>query len=60
MSYYCGIDLHSTKNVVVVIDETDKIVFKKRLANRPELVLAALAPFREGLAGIVVESTYNG
>ncbi len=26
MTYYCGIDLHSTNSVVVIIDEADKIV----------------------------------
>jgi len=30
---YCGIDLHSTNAMYVVIDGTDKVVFKKRLPN---------------------------
>ncbi len=59
MPYYCGIDLHSTNSVVVVIDEADRVAFKKRLRNELRLIVDALAPFREALAGVVVESTYN-
>ena len=33
MTLYCAIDLHSTNNVPVVIDENDKILFQKRLPN---------------------------
>ena len=55
---YSGIDLHSN-NCVVVTDDSDRVLFQKRLPNRLEEVLAALAPYREDLAGVVVESTYN-
>ena len=33
MKLYCGIDLHSNNSYVVLLDESDKIVYKKRLAN---------------------------
>jgi hypothetical protein len=33
MKNYCGIDLHSNNNVIVVIDETDKILLEKKLSN---------------------------
>jgi len=56
---YCGIDLHSNNSVVIVSDEEDRIVFSKRLPNDLGQIGAALAPYREGLAGVVVESTYN-
>jgi transposase len=56
---YSGIDLHSTNSVVVVSDETDRIVCKRRVPNELGAVLATLAPYREELAGAVVESTYN-
>ncbi len=59
MRLYCGIDLHSTNSVVAVIDEDDRRVFERRLANELELVVEALAPYRESLCGCVVESTYN-
>ena len=59
MKLYCGIDLHGNNNVISIIDEEDKVMFKKRLANELPLVLLALEPYREHLFGIVVESTYN-
>ncbi len=59
MVLYAGIDLHSTNNVVVVVDEKDKVVGRKRLANKLETVEAWLAPYRDELVGVVVESTYN-
>ena len=59
MSLYCGIDLHSTNQVVVILDEEDRSVRERRLPNRLEVVLQELEPFREDLTGIAVESTYN-
>jgi transposase len=59
MTLYGGIDLHSNNNVVALTDEADRIVYRKRLANDLETVLATLAPYREEISGIVVESTYN-
>ena len=59
MTYYCGIDLHSTNSVVVVIDGADRVAFKKRLRNELRMIVDALAPYREALSGVVVESTYN-
>ena len=59
MSHYCGIDLHSNNHVVVVIDERDKRVFDKRLNNDLSATLNVLAPYRETLKGIAVESTFN-
>lgn len=59
MSLYCAIDLHSTNNVVVVIDENDKVLFQKRLPNDLTRILSALEPFRSELQGVAVESTFN-
>lgn len=59
MSLYCGIDLHSNNQVVVVLDEEDHTVLERRLPNRLEVVLGELEPFGEELAGVAVESTYN-
>src|SRR5260370_41562136 len=56
---FSGIDLHSNNSVVVVSDEEDRIVHQKRLPNSLEQIQAALAPYREELAGVAVESTYN-
>ncbi len=56
---YSGIDLHSNNSVVVVRDETDRVVFERRFPNELARILRALAPYREELVGVVVESTYN-
>lgn len=59
MSLYCGIDLHSNNHVIVVIDEKDKRLLERRVANDLAESLAALEPFREDLLAVAVESTYN-
>lgn len=59
MTYYAGIDLHSNNHVLLVIDENDKRVFEKRLPNDLNSTLNALAPFRQELTSIAVESTFN-
>lgn len=59
MSLYCAIDLHSTNNVPVIIDDHDKILFQKRLPNDLPKVISALKPFKEDLHGVAVESTFN-
>lgn len=56
---YSGIDLHSNNSVVVVIDEADRVVYRRRLPNELGMVLEALEPYRGELAGVAVESTYN-
>ena len=56
---FCGIDLHSNNSVVVVTDETDKVLLSRRCPNDLSKVLALLAPHRDELTGVVVESTYN-
>jgi len=56
---YSGIDLHSNNSVVVVSDEADRIVCRQRVPNELNAVLGILAPYREELVGVVVESTYN-
>ena len=57
---YCGIDLHSNNSVMIVSDEEDRIVFSRRLPNELGQIGAALEPYREDLAGVVIESTYTG
>ena len=59
MRKFIGIDLHSNNSVIVVTDEEDRAVFQKRLSNKLEEILRALAPYREEAVGVVVESTYN-
>ena len=56
---YGGIDLHANNSVVVVLNEHDQVVYRKRLPNEVEAMLDQLAPFQAQLQGLVVESTYN-
>jgi transposase len=59
MRTYAGIDLHSSNCYLAVIDQQQTRLFGKRLPNSLEQVQAALQPFKEGLSGVVVESTFN-
>jgi len=56
---YSGIDLHSNNCVVVVSDESDRILVSRRVPNSVPSVLQALEPHREEIVGVVVEATYN-
>ena len=44
MKLYAGIDLHSNNSVLVVMNETDKTVYERRLPNQLSVILAELAP----------------
>ena len=59
MKTYAGIDLHSSNNYIVVIDDKDKRLFEKRLPNTIEDVSTALKPYKKSLVSVVVESTCN-
>ena len=56
---YSGIDLHSNNSVVTVTDEEDRVIAEKRLPNDLPRILECLKPWREEIAGVVVESTFN-
>ncbi len=56
---YGGIDLHANNSLIVVLDDQDQIVFRKRVPNQLEKLLQALASYAPQLHGVVVESTYN-
>ena len=59
MSHYCGIDLHSNNHVVVVTDDEDTRLYERRLTNDLSQTLQALAPYKDTLQGVAVESTFN-
>jgi len=59
MELYAGIDLHSNNNYTGIINDQDERLYGKRLPNRMEAILQALAPYKAQLKGIVVESTFN-
>lgn len=56
---YSGIDLHSNNSVIAVIDDADRVVAQKRLPNDITKIVSFLARWKDELAGVVVESTYN-
>jgi transposase len=56
---YAAIDLHSNNSVLVILDEHDRVVYEKRLPNALPLIVDALAPYRECVQAIAVESTFN-
>ena len=60
MKLYAGLDLHSNNNVLVIINERDQAMFRRRQANVAQCVSwRAWNRSATELAGIVVESTYN-
>ena len=60
MELHCGVDLHGDNGMYGIVDERGMRVFKKRVPNDLNEVLAVLEPYRDGLtSGIAVESTYN-
>ena len=59
MKLYGAIDLHSNNNVLVILDERDRVVHERKLRNDLSQVLSTLAPYRENLEAIAVESTFN-
>lgn len=59
MELYAAIDLHSNNSVVVVLDENDRQVYRRRLPNSLEAIVAALRSCAGDIQGVAVESTFN-
>ncbi len=59
MRLYGGIDLHSNNHVLTIIDEQDRRVYERRLANDVSLTRQALGRYRGELVAVAVESTFN-
>ena len=59
MALYCGIDLHSSKSWIAILDKELRVELETGVGNDLERVLMALGPYREELEGIAVESTWN-
>jgi transposase len=58
MTFYCGIDLHSKKSHVCIIDKDGKKVKEENLNNNLTLILEFLKPFGKDVH-IAIESTIN-
>jgi transposase len=56
---YGGMDLHGDNVFCTLMDGTRNIVFEKRFPNDLSEIIPALAPFRERLSALAVESTFN-
>ena len=59
MVLYGGMDLHGDNVFCTIMDQAYRPVFEQRLPNELPVILEALAPYRERLKGVAVESTYN-
>ena len=59
MGVYSGIDLHSNNSYVMIAEDERHVLFEKRMPNDREEILQALAPFKDRIEGVVVESTFN-
>ena len=59
MSLYGGIDLHANNSVIVLLNEQDKVIYRKRLSNDLPTILEQLVPYHTEIKGLVVESAYN-
>jgi len=46
---YCGIDLHTTKMYVCIINQEGETVFHRNMKAEPQTFLRAIKPFRDGL-----------
>jgi transposase len=59
MKLYSAADLHSNNHFLTIIDEHDRRILEKRLPNELAVTLKTLEPYREAIAGVAVESTFN-
>src|ERR1039458_5271729 len=59
MDLHGGMDLHGDNVYCTLMDREYRPVFERRLPNDLAVVLQALEPYRERIAGLAVESTYN-
>jgi len=57
--FYCGIDLHSNKMYLCVVDQRGDIQLHKNFKTRVDVFLAITRRFRQGDFVVGVESTYN-
>lgn len=59
MRLYVGMDLHSTNCYAGILNEGSKKILSCKLPNDRARIISALAPYKENIEGIAVESTYN-
>lgn len=59
MTHFVAFDLHSDNACGLIIDQSERIVLKKKFNNVMADILAGLLPFKPTISRIVVEATYN-
>src|SRR3972149_6790146 len=59
MRLYVGMDLHSTNCYAGILNEGSKKILSCKLPNDRARIISTLAPYKENIEGIAVESTYN-
>jgi hypothetical protein len=47
---YAGSDLHGNNNLIGILDEQGRRIFKKRLPNDPQLIRDVFKPYKSGEA----------
>lgn len=52
-------DLHADNNYLAIINAQDQRIYERKLPNTIGVVFSELAPFKQHLQGLVVESTFN-
>ena len=55
--HYCGIDLHARQMYVCILDAAGKVCLSRNLECSPQVLLAAVQPFREDLV-VAVECMF--
>jgi len=59
MKIMTGIDLHSNNAVCGLMDEEGRRVLQKRLPCDLDMIVKTLAPYKDRITQVAVESTYN-
>jgi hypothetical protein len=47
--FYCGIDLHARSMYVGILNQDGEIMLHRNMKARPEMLLKAIAPYREDI-----------
>lgn len=56
--YYCGIDLHTKKMYICILDEKGEVREHRNMKTNPAVFLAAIAPYREDVV-VCVECLFT-
>ena len=54
MPLYGKIDLHANNSVIVLLNEQDEVIYRKRLSNDLPTILEQLAPYHTEMKGLGV------